>query len=197
MSSSTPPVPTNMVMMSQGQAQLHHQQQQQQQQNVNSMAMASQNLNMIGSEMQQGAYQQMTYTTTNYASPMPTTNVQQQQQQPQQHQGLMQSVFQAQAQQQQQQQQQILAERVGDIPRNGSSDLATKLSEHGMSFDQSARGAGQPALASVGAEQYQMVTTTTSVSGTVVNVGDHAPIDNNGTPRQNVGSSGMSHGNTG
>lgn len=146
--------------------------------------MAAQNMNMIGSEMPQGAYQQVTYTTTNYGSPMATTNVQQQ---PQQQQAMMQSVFQAQAQQQQQQQ--ILAERVGDIPRNGSSDMIVKLSEQGMSFDQSAnntpisRNVGQPA--SVGAEQYQMVTTTTSVSGTVAvaNVGEQAPIDNNGTPR--------------
>lgn len=196
-SSSTSTVQSNMVMMGQGQSQQQQQQQQSSsnmsmaatQTNVNIMS------NDQGMQQQNASYQQMTYATTtnvqssgggnnnnnnnpmvmSYGSPI-VANVHHPQQQ---NQAMMQPVY------QQQQQQQILTERVGEMVRNNSSDGIAKLMDQGvgsvsmeqqqsnvpMMYVPDSRGVSVSGSAGgmvVGAEQYQMVTTTTSVSGTMV-----------------------------
>lgn len=204
-SSSTPPVATNMVMMSQG----HAQSQQQQQQGTGNMTMTTQNMNIIQGEMQQAGagYQQVSYTSTSYGSPMVH---QQQQQQPQQHQQMMQSIY----QQQQQQQSQMMSERIGDMVRNGSSDTIVKLAEQqqqvvGVEHQTNANMPISMYLpdsrgvhSSVGgAEQYQMVTTTTSGTGQVmggIGVGmEQAYGDNNGSAAATVRQGSVTHSETG
>lgn len=228
-SSSTSTVQSNMVMMGQGQ------QQQQQSSSNMSMAATQTNVNIMsndqGMQQQNASYQQMTYATTtnvqssgggnnnnnnpmvmSYGSPI-VANVHHPQQQ---NQAMMQPVY-------QQQQQQILTERVGEMVRNNSSDGIAKLMDQGvgsvsmeqqqqsnvpMMYVPDSRGvsvSGSAGGMTVGAEQYQMVTTTTSVSGTMVmaqgvgmaggdqqqlqqqNVGQLQQLgqqDNSGQPRQ-------------
>lgn len=162
----------------------------QQHQNTGNKTMAAQSGNIISNEMKQhNTYQQLTYANTsnvpvgntmgaqNYGSPIVTTNVQKQ------------TVFQS--------QQQVQTDRGGrEVVGSNSSELtdqgAVILDQANASvpimYVPDSRGVSISGGV-VGAEQYQMVTTTTPVSGSMVMSSPGAEqhsqplVDNNDTPR--------------